>query len=381
MSVPGDPIRLESPIDVAAIATPALLVDQDALDRNLVKMADFATAKSIGLRPHTKTHKSPFLARRQIDLGAVGVCAAKVSEAEVLVSAGIAAVLITSPVVTPEKIERVVSLAAHSDRLQIVVDQADGAGALDQAARARGLTIGVVVDLDPGIRRTGIAPGEPALRLVEAIQEMPGLRFDGLQAYAGHVMHVEGWEARRARSREALAACIETKHLVESAGHEVAIFTGGGTGTFDIDCGSDADRRELTDLQVGSYLFMDVEYQQTGGPDGDVFDAFEPALFVLTTAISQPVAELITVDAGYKSLATDTVKPRLRRHPEITYNWGGDEHGILKLDEPPGLRLGDKCELVVPHCDPTVNLYDYYHPYRDGKVSELWPVSGRGKSQ
>ena len=381
MSLPGDPIRLESPIDIAEIATPALLVDEDAVERNLRKMADFAASRSIGLRPHTKTHKSPFLARRQIDLGAVGVCAAKVSEAEVLISAGIRAVLITSPVVTPEKIERVVSLAAHSDCLQIVVDQADGAGALDRAARDKGITIGVLVDLDPGIRRTGVAPGEPALRLVEAVLEMPALRFDGLQAYAGHVMHVTGWAERRTRSQEALAACIETKHLVEGAGHEVAIFTGGGTGTFDIDCGSDTDRGELTDLQVGSYLFMDVEYRQTGGPDGDVFDAFEPALFVLATAISQPVPELITVDAGYKSLATDTVEPQMRSHPGISYNWAGDEHGILKLDDPPGLRLGDKAEIVVPHCDPTVNLYDYYHPYRDGKVTELWPISGRGKSQ
>ena len=295
-----------------------------------------------------------------------------------MVAAGVANVLVTSPVVTPEKVERVVGLAMRSDELRIVVDNSLGARRLNDAAAAMDTTVGVLVDLDPGIRRTGIAPGEAALRLVEEIAALAHLRFDGLQAYAGHVMHVEGWEERKKRSQEALAACVEIRRRLVDSGHEVSIFTGGGTGTFDIDC----EDPGFTDLQVGSYLFMDVEYRRVGGATGPVFDHFEPALFVLSTAISQPVPALITIDAGFKALATDTVKPELRAWGHVGYNWGGDEHGILALGEPPAaIALGDKVEVFVPHCDPTVNLYDAYHPYRNGRVEEIWPIAGRGKSQ
>jgi D-serine deaminase-like pyridoxal phosphate-dependent protein len=248
---------------------------------------------------------------------------------------------------------------------------------LDQAARAAGVVVGVLIDLDPGIRRTGVAPGDSALALLREVARLPGLRFDGLQAYAGHVMHVPGWEERRARSLQSLEPCLETKHRMEREGFEVGIFTGGGTGTFDIDC----DIEAFTDLQVGSYLFMDCGYRRCGDRDSAVFDAFEPSLFVLATAISQPAAGYITVDAGYKALATDSGVPELRDVSGVFYNWGGDEHGILKLDAPSRpIALGDQVVLVAPHCDPTVNLYDVLHPYRDGRVDELWPVTARGRS-
>ena len=374
----GDPIRLDRPLELDDVPTPALLIDLEAFERNLEKMAGFAAGKGIDLRPHTKTHKSPYIAKRQIERGAVGVCTAKVSEAEVMIDAGVKAVLVTSPIVSAEKIERFVALAKRSDELRIVVDNQSSAEKLDQAGRETGTELGVLVDLDPGIRRTGIAPGEPALDLVERIAQLDHLRFDGLQAYAGHVMHVEGWHQRALRSEHALADCIATRRLLEDRGHRVEIFTGGGTGTFDIDC----EGVGFTDLQVGSYLFMDVEYRRIGGQTGELLDDFAPSLFVLSTAISQPVRELITIDAGYKSLATDTVKPALRDWPEVAFHWGGDEHGMLGLGEPPAdIGLGDKLQVMVPHCDPTVNLYDYYHPYRDGRVTELWPISGRGKSQ
>ena len=374
----GDPILLDRPLELDDVPTPALLIDLEAFEHNLEKMAAFAASKGMDLRPHTKTHKSPYIAKRQLERGAVGVCTAKVSEAEVMIDAGVQAVLVTSPIVSPEKIERLVALAKRSDELRIVVDNQESAERLDQAGREMGTTIGVLIDLDPGIRRTGIAPGEPALDLVERISQLDHLRFDGLQAYAGHVMHVEGWRQRALRSRHALADCIATRQLLEDRGHRVEIFTGGGTGTFDIDC----EGAGFTDLQVGSYLFMDVEYRRIGGQTGELLDDFEPSLFVLSTAISQPVRELITIDAGYKSLATDTVKPVLRDWPEVAFNWGGDEHGMLGLGEPPAdIGLGDKLQVMVPHCDPTVNLYDYYHPFRDGRVTELWPISGRGKSQ
>jgi 3-hydroxy-D-aspartate aldolase len=371
-------IALDHPLPLGSVPTPALAVDLAALERNLERMAAHARAKDVALRPHTKTHKSPLLAKRQIGLGAIGVCAAKVSEAEVMVDAGIDAVLVTSPVVTPDKIARSVELARRSGRFQIVVDDAAAVSDLADAARRAGVVVGVLIDIDPGMHRTGIQPGAPALELLRHIGRLPSLRFDGLQCYAGNVMHVNGWEDRRQRSLKALERAIETKALMEREGFAVPVFTGGGTGTFDIDC----DVEAFTDLQVGSYLFMDVGYRRCGDREGEVFAAFEPSLFVLATAISQPAPGFITVDAGYKALASDSGVPVLRDVTGVVYNWGGDEHGILKLEAPSRpIALGDQVVLVVPHCDPTVNLYDVYHPYRDGRVEELWPIAARGKSQ
>jgi D-serine deaminase-like pyridoxal phosphate-dependent protein len=288
-------------------------------------------------------------------------------------------VLITSPVVTREKITRVVELARRSSRVEIVVDNAAAVSALGDAARQAKTTVGVLIDIDPGMHRTGIAPGAPALELLRHIATLPGLRFEGLQCYAGSVMHVNGWEERRRKSHATLERAIETKALMEREGFEVRAFTGGGTGTFDIDCDIDA----FTDLQVGSYLFMDVGYRRCGGRSGGaVFDDFEPCLFILSTAISQPASGWITVDAGYKAMSADSGVPDVHDTTGVIYNWGGDEHGILKLEAPSRtIGLGDQVTLVVPHCDPTVNLYDVIHPYRDGRVEELWPVSARGKSQ
>ncbi|MDX1382955.1 MAG: DSD1 family PLP-dependent enzyme [Thermoanaerobaculia bacterium] len=374
----SEAVALDAPTSLDALPTPALIVDVAAMERNLQRMAEHARVQGLALRPHTKTHKCPILAKKQLELGAVGVCAAKVGEAEVMVDAGVEAVLITSPVVTREKIAKVVALAAKSDKLQIVVDHAMPARRLSEAAEAAGVTVGVLVDLDPGIGRTGIQPGEPAVRLVQEVLRLPGLRFDGLQAYAGHVMHVDGWEERRKRSREALERSLETKTLLEGLGYDIAIFTGGGTGTFDID----PELEQFTDLQVGSYLFMDLEYRAVGDRDGDVFNAFEPSLFVWSTAISQPLPDRITIDAGFKAFATDSVKPELRDVRGVVYHWGGDEHGILDTREAShDITLGNKMALHVPHCDPTVNLYDFLAPYRDEQVAELWPIAARGRSQ
>ena len=371
-------ITLERPLPIDSVPTPALAVDAGALERNLERMAAHAKAKDIGLRPHTKTHKCPLLAKKQLELGAIGVCAAKVSEAEVMVDAGIEAVLVTSPVVTRDKIARVVDLARRSAGFQIVVDNAAAVTALGEAARRAGVTVGVMIDLDPGMGRTGIASGAPALDLLRQVARLPGLRFDGLQCYAGNVMHVNGWEERRKRSLAALERAIETKSLMEREGFEVRAFTGGGTGTFDIDCDVDA----FTDLQVGSYLFMDVGYRRCGGRGGAVFNDFEPSLFVLATAISKPASGFITIDAGFKALSADSGVPDLYDVSGVVYKWGGDEHGILVLESPSRpIELGDQVTLIVPHCDPTVNLYDVFHPYRDGRVEELWPISARGKSQ
>ncbi len=377
--VQQNPIVLAQPIALADLPTPALLIDEAALERNLRKMAAHAASKKIGLRPHVKTHKCPILARKQIALGALGVCAAKVSEAEVMVDAGIGSVLITSPLASTDKYERVVALAQRASGVQVVVDAIGAVNAFGAAAAAAGLTLGVLIDLDTGTRRTGIAPGEPALALARAISAAKHLRFDGLQAYSGHVMHIVGREERKKKSLESLAGALDTKALLERNGIAVKTLTGGGTGTYDIDC----DALGMTDLQVGSYLFMDVQYRMIGDADGEVFDTFEPALSVLATAISQPVPQLITIDAGFKAFAHEPeAKPQFKDRAGLTYFYGGDEHGICAFSsEARTLALGEKAELIVSHCDPTVNLYDAYHVVRDGMVRELWPITARGKSQ
>ncbi len=372
-------IRLERPLPLAEVQTPALLLDLHAFERNLARMATHAKARGVGLRPHAKTHKSPIIARRQLDLGAVGICVAKVSEAEVMVDAGIDKVLITSPVASPDKIDRVVALGRRSPGLAIVVDHADGIAALQGAAAKARVKLHVLLDLDTGTRRTGTALGAPAVELARQIDASSSLVLDGVQAYAGHVMHVSPFAEREKRSREVLERCLETRGLIERAGLEVRVFSCGGTGTFDVD----PRVAGVTDLQVGSYCFMDVQYRAIGDREGEVFDAFEPSLFVLATAISQPVPELITIDAGLKAFAYEPdAKPQFRDLEGLIYHYGGDEHGIVQFtDERRPLRLGDKAQLLVSHCDPTVNLYDVYHPYRNGLVHELWPVAARGRSQ
>jgi D-serine deaminase-like pyridoxal phosphate-dependent protein len=350
------------------------------MEGNLQKMASFYEGKKPKLRPHTKTHKCPIIARKQLALGAVGICTAKVSEAEVMVEAGIENVLITSPVVTADKIERVVALAKKSAGVAIVVDQEENVRDLDEAARASGIVLTVLVDLNVGTDRTGIAMGKPAVLLAQAIAGSASLRFGGLQAYAGHVQHLRGFDYRRQASEAAMGRAVEVRKMVEAAGIEVPVLTGGGTGTYNIDCDIDG----VTDVQVGSYLFMDVNYRNIGGKNGPVYDDFRPSLLVLATAISQPAQGRITLDAGYKAFATDQEPPDPLALPGVSYRWAGDEHGILEFRDargPAEVKLGDKVLLIASHCDPTVNLYDHYFPFREERVAEMWPIAGRGRSQ
>ena len=257
---PADAVALARPLAIDELSTPALLIDLDRMDANLRKMADHAHGKNIGLRPHTKTHKCPIIAKMQIDLGAVGVCATKVSEAEVMVAAGVGNVLITSPVVTLEKISRVVALAKKSSGIQIVVDNAKTIDDFNEAAKAAGIVLRVILDLDTGTKRTGSAAGKPAVVLAQQVDSRDALQLDGLQAYAGHLMHITGHAQRKSHSVAAFSKAIDTKERIEKAGIDVNVLTGGGTGTFDID----SDIGPVTDLQVGSYLFMDAQYREIG---------------------------------------------------------------------------------------------------------------------
>ena len=379
---PAGALVLDEPVSVDAVPTPALVVDVAALERNLDRMAGFLAGRGIGLRPHAKMHKCPEVARRQLDRGAVGICCAKLAEAEVMAAAGIDRVLLTSPVVTDAAIGRLLRLVAAGGDVRTVVDDAGVVTRLGAAARALGLEVSVVVDLDPDMGRTGIARGEPARDLVRHIAATPGVRFTGLQQYSGQLQHLDEHGDRVTGAREALRRGRETAALIEADGHGVEVFTGGGTGTFDIDSRPLEDGGGFTDLQCGSYAFMDEEYGAIGR-DADT-ERFEPALTVHVTAVSRPRTGLITVDGGIKAFAADTSRPAAldaagAHLAGIRYHFGGDEHGILQLKEgAPDLRVGDRLRFAPSHCDPTVNLHEWIHAARDGLVTELWPVAARG---
>lgn len=360
-----------------SLNTPVLVIDRDTLQRNIEAMAAFAREKGMALRPHAKTHKSVEIAKLQMAAGAVGVCCAKLGEAEALVAGGIHNILITSPVVTPQAIERLVALNGKISDFRVVADNPDNVDALTAATTAAGQTLDVVVDIDPGIRRTGVPSPEAALALAQRIAAAPSLRFAGVQYYCGVQQHIESYADRRAaivERTEYLQSVIDT---LSGAGLAPEVVTGGGTGTHRID----ADLGVLTELQAGSYVFMDKQYNDCDlGGDGRT--PFDTSLFVDAHVISANSASMATIDAGFKALSTDGGLPVVKDGaPEgAMFVFMGDEHGALIA---PGhtFHIGDHVSLAVPHCDPTVNLYEAYHVVRDGTLIEMWPVSARGRSR
>ncbi len=390
----SSPVRLDRAYEVDELPTPALVLDLEAVERNITRMATHAETCRIGLRPHTKTHKCPMLAHRQMAAGALGVCCAKISEAEVMLHAGIEHVLVTSPVFGYDKVTRVVEAArVSSGRLAIVVDCIEGARQLDEVASSAGVVVTVLIDCDPGLHRTGVPLGDACVALAEEIDRYRALELMGLQCYAGHLMHLDNWQERSEKSTAILQEVHETRQRIEKGGISLPTLTGGGTGTFDIDCRD----HDFTDLQVGSYLLMDAEYGAIPDRDGyPLNQVFETGLFVLTTAISQSVPHLITIDAGFKAISPDSVPPELLAvensgtagRESVKYHFAGDEHGMVQLLDPDGsggsgqqIALGDKLRWRVSHCDPTVNLYDHVWVLAGGKVEEIWPIAARGRSQ
>ena len=361
-----------------ALDTPALVVDLDALERNIAAMAAHARAVGVALRPHAKTHKSLRIAELQVEAGAIGICCATLGEAEVMVAGGIPGVHITSPQVTPSKIARLMALNARAERgLSVVVDHPDNLAALDRAALAAKKPLPVLVDFFAGHHRTGCHDEAALSTLARAAARAEGLVFRGIQSYSGNLQHIP----RRAERREkALARLAELRGIVgrlREAGIEVPIVTGAGTGTFDLD----PEARVFTELQVGSYIFMDVDYLRAL-EDGRNAPPFETALFLATSVVSTNAESHVTTDGGLKSFATDGPMPEVARGapPGSQYRFFGDEHGKLILPEgAPRPPLGAMIECVTPHCDPTVNLHDFYHLVRDNTLVDIWPVDARGK--
>ena len=357
------------------LVTPALVLDLDILEANIARMAAHCRSAGIALRPHAKTHKSVRIARLQIEAGAIGLCCATIGEAEIMVRAGIRGVLVTSPVVQPENIERLVRLRPQADGLMCVVDDAANVRAIAERVHAHSTSLALLVDVDVGLGRTGASTANDVVALAEQIRGTPGLSFEGVQGYAGHLQHIEGFAARSGLAEDGAARLAEVVRALAARGMTPRIVTGGGTGTHDIDPRSHV----FTELQAGSYTVMDVEYADIGWNTGTA--AFRNALFVRTTVISRNAPGMVTTDAGLKRFATDGPKPRIARGaPEgAVYALTGDEHGcVVFTDASQTLPLGAALECIVPHCDPTVNLYDHFHCVRGDTLVDLWPVDARG---
>jgi D-serine deaminase-like pyridoxal phosphate-dependent protein len=360
------------------IPSPALLLDAARFERNLARMAEHVRKTGKQIRPHAKTHRCPEIARRQIAAGALGVACAKLGEAEVMSAAGIRGLLVTTEIVTPMAIARLVRLVEGAPDTLVVVDNATNIDALASAMTAKGITLNVLIDIDVGGRRTGAQPGEPALALARAIGRHPSLRLRGLQGYAGHCAHVMGWGARREASHKAMAPLMETRTLFEQSGLPVEIVAGGSTGTYDID----VDLPGLTELQSGSYCVMDLDYRRIGSRASEALTDFDMALTVVATVVSVPTADRAMVDAGLKAFSTDKpFPPEAVERPGITYEFAGDEHGRLTITDPSRApRLGERIEFFPPHCDPTFNLYDRVYVVRGQTVESVWPIAARGRS-
>jgi 3-hydroxy-D-aspartate aldolase len=363
----------------AALNTPVLVLDVEAMERNIARMAALAAARGVALRPHAKTHKSVDIAHRQIAAGAVGVCCAKIGEAEVMVDGGVPGVLITSPVAAPAAIVRLAALAARAEGLMAVVDHPEVARAIDAALGEVGAILDVLIDVDPGIRRTGVASVEAAVTLAEAIAGCAQLRLRGVQFYCGVQQHLEGYQQRAAAITERTNYLRGVIAALEASGFPCPIVSGGGTGTHHIDMALGV----FTELQVGSYVFMDRQYLDCAlTPDDPA--PFEVALAVDSRVVSANHDALVTIDAGFKSLSTDGGAASVRDGAPAgaAFAFMGDEHAALVA---PGigsaLRPGDRVTLIVPHCDPTVNLYDHYHVVRDDTLVDIWPVSARGRAR
>jgi D-serine deaminase-like pyridoxal phosphate-dependent protein len=358
------------------VPTPALLLDLDAFEDNIGKMAAHLKARTKAFRPHGKTHKCPEVARALMRAGAIGCCAARLSEAEVFADAGIPGLLITTAVIGKHKIARAIALADRAPDTIFVVDDRQNVRDINDAAGTRSEPIKLAVDLFFG--RTGITPGQPAVELAQLIDSLPNVTFVGLQSYDGAAAHTTPFDARAARTKTTMARAVDTKAMLERSGIACPLVTGGSTGTYRFD----SENPGITELQPGSFVFMDMEYGQIGGPDGTEYRDFKNALTVVTTVVSRSPG-LAIVDGGYKAFATDRpFTPRPVGLDGVSYAWAGDEHGRLDLSHAEReVKLGDRIEFIPPHVDPTVNLFDSIYALRGDRVEAVWAIAARGKSQ
>lgn len=362
------------------LPTPCLVADRAAMERNHSALMDLLNRKGKRLRAHAKTHKCSHLAEWQIRKGAIGVCAAKLSEAEALIRAKVSAILLTGPVVTDEAHDRLIRCLEEAPELTVVFDQLENARRLSDKLVRHRKTLACLVDIDPGFHRTGVPP-EQAAPFARTLATLPGLRLRGVQAYAGDLQHVVSAADRTARAREALQQPVRVFRECRRMGLPMEIFSVGGTGTL----ASDVNIPEITEVQAGSYLFMDTEYLNLEWTDFLTRPGpFEPALSLLSTVVSANHPDFATIDAGLKTIYRDGAVPRILEPggESATYEWFGDEYGkITRGASTPDWKVGQKVRISISHVDPTINLFDFLHLLENGRVSAMLPVDLRGCSQ
>ncbi|MCP5152119.1 MAG: DSD1 family PLP-dependent enzyme [Chromatiales bacterium] len=369
------PAEIGMPLE--EVDTPALLVDLDAFERNLDRMATALEGSPVRLRPHSKTHKCAVIGRMQIARGAVGVCCQKVGEAEAMVDGGIDDVLVSNEVVGARKLDRLAALSRRA-RVAVCVDDPGQVAAIDAAAARFDTTLSVLVEINNGAGRCGVEPGRPAVDLARRIADAPRLRFGGLQAYQGRAQHIRDHAERRAAIDHAVALTRDTVEQLAAAGLECEIVGGAGTGTFRFEAASGV----FNELQAGSYVFMDADYGRNLDAGGGPFSEFEHSLFVYATVMSKPDSGRAYLDAGLKAFSVDQGMPLVADFDGITVTRASDEHANLDLGGAgANIAVGDKIRLVPGHCDPTVNLYDWYVGIRNGRVESLWPIAARGAAR
>ncbi len=372
--VVGLDVAAEIGMPIDEVATPALIIDLDQFEQNVATLKDFIEAKGLRLRAHAKTHKSADIARYQMtNGGACGVCCQKVSEAQALVAAGIGDVLVSNQVVDKRQIGHLAEMA-KSARVMVCVDDAGNIDDLAAAATAAGVEIGCLVEIDVGAGRCGVRPGAEATVLAGRIAQARGLRFAGLQAYQGSAQHKLEYETRKGLIDQAIAKVRETVDMLEAEGLGCEIVAGAGTGTFQMEAASGL----YNELQCGSYVFMDADYQRILDESGEPISMFGNSLFILSTVMSKTRPGFAVCDAGLKAQSADSGLPRVHQPDGVMYAKWSDEHGVIE-DPEDKLKLSDKVWLVPAHCDPTCNLYDTYVGVRGGKVECLWPVTARGR--
>ncbi len=365
-------------MDEKDIQTPCLILDLDALERNIRKMGDYAKAHGMRHRAHGKMHKSVDVLKLQEKLGgAVGVCCQKVSEAEVFVRGGIKDVLVSNQVRDPAKIDRLARLPKLGSRIIVCVDDVANVADLSAAAQKHGTTLECFVEIDCGAGRCGVKITHDVITIASAIDAAPGLKFTGIQAYQGAMQHMDSYEDRKAKLDAAVAQVKDAVDGLKAAGLDAALVSGGGTGSYYFEANSGV----YNELQCGSYAFMDADYGRILDKDGKRIDQgeWENALFILTSVMSHAKPHLAVVDAGLKAQSVDSGLPFVYGRSDVKYIKCSDEHGVVE-DNGGVLKINEKLRLVPGHCDPTCNVHDWYVGVRNGKVETLWPVSARGKA-
>ncbi len=365
-------------MDESEIQTPCLILDLDALERNIKKMGDYAKAHGMRHRVHGKMHKSVDVAKLQEKLGgAVGVCCQKVSEAEVFARGGIKDILVSNQVRDPAKIDRLARLPQLGARMIVCVDDIENISDLSEAAQRHGTDLEVFVEIDCGAGRCGVTTTEDVVTIAKAAEAAPNLKFTGIQAYQGAMQHLDTYEARKEKLDAAIAMVEDAYDGLKSAGIDCELVSGGGTGSYYFEANSGV----YNELQCGSYAFMDADYGRILDKDGNRIDQgeWENALFILTSVMSHAKADKAICDAGLKAQSVDSGLPFIFGRDDVEYLKCSDEHGVI--GDPNGaLKVNDRLRLVPGHCDPTCNVHDWYVGVRNGKVEALWPVSARGKA-